>query len=185
MAPIGRLKLLDSSLRLTSIPLCVASLWLTVTNRQDNPELGPVSYFTIQGLSYMAWISGISAAYALISTLTIWIKCFVSRSWLFFVFDQIVTYLMVTSGAGVSEIIYLLYYGDLTVGWSEACRSYSKFCTRMELAVTLHALALLCFIILTVISAYRAFSCFEPPAIPSKDKAVEEEEDNRATTTQL
>ncbi|CAN0871583.1 CASP-like protein 2D1 [Linum grandiflorum] len=183
MAPIRRLKLLDSSLRLTSIPLSVAALWLTVANRQDNPDLGPVAFKNIQGLKYMAWISGISAAYAVIAAVSSWMKCFVSRSWLFFVSDQIVTYLMVTSGAGVSEIIYLLYFGDRTVGWSEACRSYSKLCKRMELAVILHALALLCFIFVTLISAYRAFSLFQPPSLPCKDSTTAVEDNRPATTT--
>ncbi|KAJ6983194.1 hypothetical protein NC653_026107 [Populus alba x Populus x berolinensis] len=87
---------------------------------------------------------------------------------LFFVSDQIVAYLMVTSGTAVLEILYLAYNGDREVSWSEACTSYGKFCYRMKLAVILHALALSCFIILAVISAYRAFSIFEPPLVPSK-----------------
>ncbi|CAL1384612.1 unnamed protein product [Linum trigynum] len=178
MAP--RLKLVDSSLRLTAIPLSVATLCLTVTNHQDNTDLGPVAYKNIQGLDYMAWISGICAAYALFAALTIWfIKCSASKPWLFFLFDQMITYLMVTSGAGVSEIVYLAYYGDRTVSWSEACRSYPSFCSRMKLAVILHALALFCFIAFTVISAYRAFSLFEPPSLASS-KEVEEADNTTA-----
>jgi len=39
--------------------------------------------------------------------------------------------------------------------------------------VILHVLALACFIISALISAYRAFSIFEPPLVPSKE--VEED----------
>ena len=74
---------------------------------------------------------------------------------------------MVTSGAAVLEILYLAYKGDRGVTWSEACASYGKFCSRLNLALALHALALSCFLLLALISAYRVFSMFHPP-LPSK-----------------
>jgi hypothetical protein len=86
---------------------------------------------------------------------------------------QIVAYLMVTSGAAVLEILYLAYNGSRGVSWSEACSYYGMFCSRMKLALVLHGLALCCFIALAVISAFRTFSMFEPPALSSKE--VEEE----------
>lgn len=82
---------------------------------------------------------------------------------------QIVAYLMVTSGAAVLELLYLAYKGDREVTWSEACSSYGRFCSRMKLALVLHAFALWCFIVLAVISAYRTFSMFEPPSLPPKE----------------
>ena len=96
----------------------------------------------------------------------IFLSCF--KFWV-----QIVAYLMVTSGAAVMEILSLAYKGDRTVSWSEACTSYGKFCSRMKVALVLHALALCCFLVLAVISAYIAFSMFEPPSI--SDTEVEEE----------
>lgn len=69
------------------------------------------------------------------------------------------------------EILYLAYNGDREVSWSEACSAYGKFCSRMKVALVLHALALCCFLVLAVISAYRVFSKFEPPPY----KEVEEE----------
>jgi len=47
-------------------------------------------------------------------------------------FEQIVAYLMVTSGTAVFEILYLAYNGDREVVWSEALSSYGKFCYRMK-----------------------------------------------------
>ena len=61
------------------------------------------------------------------------------------------------------EILYLAYNGDQEITWSEACRTYGKFCNKMKVALILHALVLGCFIVLAVISAYRVFSLFEPP----------------------
>lgn len=86
---------------------------------------------------------------------------------------QIVAYLMLTSGAAVMEILSLASNGDRTVSWSEACSSYGRFCSRMKVALVLHALALCSFIVLAVISAYRVFSMFEPPAASHKE--VDEE----------
>jgi len=47
-------------------------------------------------------------------------------------FEQIVAYLMVTSGTAVFKILYLAYNGDGEVVWSEALSSYGKFCYRMK-----------------------------------------------------
>ncbi|XVF77412.1 hypothetical protein PTKIN_Ptkin14bG0040900 [Pterospermum kingtungense] len=166
------LKLLDSSLRLSVIPLSVATIWLTVTNKEDNSIYGEVQFSNLMGLKYMVFISAISAGYALVAAVASWLRCLVTKAWLFFVSDQIVAYLMVTSGAAVMEILYLAYNGDHKITWSEACSSYGKFCNKMKVALILHALALCCFIVLAVISAYRVFSLFEPPL---SSKEVEEE----------
>ncbi|KAM2252985.1 hypothetical protein COP2_007598 [Malus domestica] len=167
------LKLIDSSLRISAIALSVATIWLTVTNHQDNPSYGNLKFSNFTGLKYMVCISNISGVHAFLVALSSWITCFVTKAWLFFVSDQIVAYLMVTSWAAVMEILSLAYKGDKTVSWSEACTSYGKFCSRMKVALVLHALALCCFLVLAVISAYRVFSMFEPPSV--SDKEVEEE----------
>ncbi|KAH0986970.1 hypothetical protein GBA52_014366 [Prunus armeniaca] len=154
--PVPALKLLDCFLRVSVIPLSIATIWLTVTNKQDNISYGKIEY--------MVCISTISAAYVFLATMASWIRCLVTKAWLFFVSDQIVAYLMLTSGAAVMEIQSLASNGDRTVSWSEACSSYGRFCSRMKVALVLHALALCSFIVLAVISAYRVFSMFEPPA---------------------
>ena len=82
-------------------------------------------------------------------------------------------YLMVTSGAGGGELMYLAYKGDVEVTWSEACSAYGKFCSNLKIALLLHFLALFCFLVLAVISGFRAFSMFDPP-LPSGDKQVDQ-----------
>ncbi|KAE9458248.1 hypothetical protein C3L33_09849, partial [Rhododendron williamsianum] len=170
---IPTLKLLDFSLRLFVIPLSVASIWLTVTNQQDNSTYGKLGFSNLKSLRYMVCISAISAGYALVAAVSSWVKCLVNKAWVFFVSDQVVAYLLVTSGAAVMEILYLAYKGDRIVSWSEACSSYGSFCSRLIVALVLHALALCCFFVLAVISAYRVFSMFEPP-LPSKEAAEEQ-----------
>ncbi|KAF3453452.1 hypothetical protein FNV43_RR03892 [Rhamnella rubrinervis] len=167
------LKLLDCSLRISVIPLSIATIWLTVTNKQDNSSYGNLDFSKLMGLKYMVCISFISAVYAFLAAVSSWIRCLVTKAWLFFVSDQIVAYLLVTSGGAVLEILYLAYNGDREVSWSEACNTYARFCNRMKIALVFHALALCCFLVLGVISAYRVFSMFEAPPVPFKE--VEEE----------
>ncbi|XP_062017868.1 CASP-like protein 2D1 [Rosa rugosa] len=168
------LKLLDCSLRVSVIPLSIATIWLTVTNHQDNTGYGKLDFGNFMGLKYMVCISTISAVYAFVAAVSSWIRCLVSKTWVFFVSDQIVAYLMVTSVAAVMEMVFLAYKGDRAVSWSEACASYGKFCSRMKLALVLHSLALCSFLVLAVISAYRVFSMYEAPSVSHKEVELEE-----------
>ncbi|KFK27105.1 hypothetical protein AALP_AA8G334900 [Arabis alpina] len=161
-APMA-LKLTDSCLRLSVVPLSLATIWLTVTNHQSNPDYGSLDYNSIMGLKYMVGVSAICAIYALLSTISSWVTCFASKAWLFFVTDQVLAYLMMTSVAGATEIVYLLNKGDTIVTWSEMCSSYPHFCSKLTIALGLHVFVLLSFLFLSVISAYRAFSLFDPP----------------------
>ena len=70
---------------------------------------------------------------------------------------------MTTSVAGATEIVYLLNKGEKTVTWSEVCSSYPHFCSKFTIALGLHVFVLFSFLFLSVISAYRAFSVFDPP----------------------
>ncbi|KAL6999276.1 hypothetical protein U1Q18_000438 [Sarracenia purpurea var. burkii] len=169
------LKLLDFSLRLSVIPLSVASIWLTVTNQQYNANYGTKLEFTnLQGLKYMVCISALSAGYAFLAAVSSWVKCLATKAWIFFVSDQVVAYLLITSGAAMVELLYLAYNGDNYITWSEACTSYGSFCNRLTVALGLHAVALCCFFVLALISAYRVFSKFEPPLIPSMEEVEEQ-----------
>ncbi|KAK4269809.1 hypothetical protein QN277_022918 [Acacia crassicarpa] len=167
------LKLFDSSLRLCVVPLSVATIWITVTNEQNNSEYGELKYSSLSGLKYMVCVSAISAIYALLAAVSSWVKRTVSKAWIFFLSDQIIAYVMVTSVAAVMEIYYLAYNGDREVSWSQACESYGRFCSKVKLALVFHFLALCCFLILAVISAYRAFSLFEPPCANLKEAETE------------
>ncbi|KAJ7960782.1 CASP-like protein [Quillaja saponaria] len=129
------LKILDFSLRLAVIPLATTTIYITVTNQQNNSSYGKLEFSNIMGLKYMVCISAICAGYALIAAISSWVRCLVSKAWLFFVSDQIVTYLMVTSGAAALEILYLVYNGDREVSWSETCSSYGKVLQQIEAGI--------------------------------------------------
>lgn len=81
---------------------------------------------------------------------------------------QVVAYLMVTSVAATMEIYYLAYNGAKEDSWSQACSSYGKFCSQVKLALIFHMITFACFFVLAVISAFRAFSVFDPPSVNSQ-----------------
>ncbi|KAK7256540.1 hypothetical protein RIF29_29993 [Crotalaria pallida] len=163
------LKFFDSSLRLCVVPLSVATLWVTVTNKQDSSSYGMLKYSNILGLKYMVFVSALSAGYALVAAVCSCVRYLVSKPWIFFVSDQILAYLMVTSVSVAMEIYYLSYNGAKEVSWSEACGSYGRFCSKMKLALILDILTFCCMLVLAVISASRAFSVFDPPSVNSKE----------------
>ncbi|XP_024976953.1 CASP-like protein 2D1 [Cynara cardunculus var. scolymus] len=170
---VRNLKLIDSSLRLMVIPLSLASMWLTLTNHQDNPMYGKLEFSNLKGLKLLVSISAISAAYSLAAVISSWIKNLMNKAWVFLVCDQVVAYMMVACGGSIGEIVYLAYNGNPKVTWSEACSSYGRFCGKLNLILVLHFIALLCFLVLSLISAFRVFTRFEPPLAPSKEQEVE------------
>ncbi|XP_027061595.1 CASP-like protein 2D1 [Coffea arabica] len=170
---VSGLKVLDCALRLFLVPFSIAAIWLTLTNHQDNSSYGELVSSYFMGLKYMVYISAVSAGYALLAAVSLWVRCLVGKAWIFFVSDQVVAYLMVTAMAALGEILYLAYNGDQKVTWSEACTSYGRFCHRMKLILGFHVVALWCFLLLAVISAYRLFSRFGPPTLSSKESEEE------------
>ncbi|RYR75163.1 hypothetical protein Ahy_A02g009839 isoform B [Arachis hypogaea] len=83
------LKLFDSSLRLFVVPLSVATIWITVTNKEDNSSYGMLKYSNLSGLKYMVFISALCAGYALVAVACSWVKYAVSKAWIFFISDQL------------------------------------------------------------------------------------------------
>ncbi|KAL0311009.1 UNVERIFIED_CONTAM: CASP-like protein 2D1 [Sesamum angustifolium] len=83
---------------------------------------------------------------------------------------KVLAYLMVTSLATIVEFFFLpTLQGGPSVSWSQACASYGKFCSRLKIALSLHVIAVGCFLVLAVISAFRVFRRYDPPFVPSKE----------------
>ncbi|XP_051134800.1 CASP-like protein 2D1 [Andrographis paniculata] len=164
---VSGLKQLDLFLRLFVVPFVVATIWIGVEARQNNSDYGELGMDNLTGIKYMVCVSAVSGGYALFGAVCLCLRWLLTKAWLFFVADQILAYLMVTSVAAQGEFLYLAYNGDREVSWSEACGSYSKLCTRLRMALGVHVVAAACFLALAVISGYRLFRRFEPPYVPS------------------
>ncbi|XP_047340768.1 CASP-like protein 2D1 [Impatiens glandulifera] len=163
--------MIELFVRLLVIPLNVGSIWLTFTSKQDNITYGTLDFRDLLGLKYMICISVVSCVYALFAaalTFSIWIiinnnnnitGSFLTKlAWLFFIADQVIAYLTVTSTGAVGEMVYLSYHGDVKVTWSETCTTYPNFCNRIKTALILHSFTLSSFFLLPIVSAFRLFS---------------------------
>ncbi|XP_073006123.1 CASP-like protein 2D1 [Typha latifolia] len=159
---------LELSFRLCVIPLSAATIGVMASNKQSNETYGGVAFSNLTGFKYLVCINAISVGYALFSIL---LSCFrhFNTDWILFLLDQLVAYLMVTSGSAVAEIFYVANEGDREVSWSEVCSYYDKFCNKTKVSLALHAMSLLCFIALSLISAFRLFTKFEAPTLSPKE----------------
>jgi uncharacterized protein (TIGR01569 family) len=82
------------------------------------------------------------------------------------------TYLILAAGAASAELLYLAYNGDKEVTWSEACGVYGGFCSQARTSVAITFAAVLCYILLSLVSSYRLFSAYQAP-VPLGNKGVE------------
>ncbi|KAM0902846.1 hypothetical protein ACQ4PT_019099 [Festuca glaucescens] len=156
-------KVPEMALRVCVIPLAVASLWRMATNRQADDAYGEISFSNLSGFKYLVVINAITAAYSVLSILLSSFKSLARYDWLVFVLDQAAAYLLLTSCSAAAEVVYLAREGDRQVSWGEVCSYFGRFCGRATVSVALQAAALLCFVALSLVSAFRVFSKFDAP----------------------
>lgn len=143
---------------------------------------------------YLVFANAITAAYSVASILLSSIKSFARYDWLIFLLDQVrflpllpfqnpdtdstrsvyvtwaalqaAAYLLVTSCSAAAELVYLAREGDKEVSWGEVCSYFGRFCGRATVSVALQGAALLCFVVLSLGSAFRVFSKCDAPCRP-------------------
>ncbi|AQK43035.1 CASP-like protein 2A2 [Zea mays] len=166
---------IETLLRAAPLVLCVAAMTLMLRDQQSN-EYGTVAYSDLGGFKYLVYANGLCAAYSLASAFYTAVPrpATVSRSWVVFLLDQVFTYLILAAGAAAAELLYLAYNGDKEVTWSEACGVFGSFCRQARTSVAITFGAVLCFILLSLLSSYRLFSAYEaPPPSALGSKGVE------------
>ncbi|XP_071684942.1 CASP-like protein 2D1 [Lolium perenne] len=103
---------------------------------------------------YLVVINVITAAYSMVSILLPSFKSLARR--LFSPPGSGSTYLLLTSCSAAAEVVYLAQEGDRAVSWGEVA-------------------ALLCFVVLSLVSAFRVFSKFDAPGAASESKQADEQ----------
>ncbi|GAU44100.1 hypothetical protein TSUD_123870 [Trifolium subterraneum] len=66
--------------------------------------------------------------------------------------------------ASTMEVEYLAENGDRATLWNSACGSFGKFCHKITASVAITFVALVCYVLLSIISSYKLFSKFDVPA---------------------
>ncbi|CAN8292930.1 unnamed protein product [Cochlearia groenlandica] len=166
----------ETMLRLAPVGLCVAALVVMLKDSQSN-EFGAISYSNLTAFRYLVHANGICAGYSLISAAISALPGSSSstmiRVWTFFCLDQILTYVVLAAGAVSTEVLYLAYKGDNAITWSDACSSYGSFCHKATVSVILTFVVVCFYVVLSLISSYKLFTRFDPPAIVDSTKTVQ------------
>ncbi|CAL5202775.1 unnamed protein product [Lathyrus oleraceus] len=158
------LRTAETFLRLLPIGLCVTALVLMLKNSEENDN-GSVSYTDLGAFRYLVHANGICAGYSLLSAVLVAVpRPTISRAWTFFFLDQALTYIVLSAGASSMEVVFLAENGDSATVWSSACGSFGQFCHKVTASVAITFVALVCYVILSVISSYKLFSMYDVPA---------------------
>ena len=88
-------------------------------------------------------------------------------------FRQILTYVVLAAGAVSTEVLYLAYKGDDAITWSDACSSFGSFCHKATASVIITFVVVCFYVVLSLISSYKLFTRFDPPATVDSNKNVE------------
>ncbi|KAG5387037.1 hypothetical protein IGI04_038507 [Brassica rapa subsp. trilocularis] len=165
----------ETMLRLAPVGLCLAALVIMLKDSQNN-EFGSVSYSNLSAFWYLVHANGICAGYSLLSAAIAAMpgsSSTMPRVWTFFCLDQILTYVVLAAGAVSTEVLYLAYKGDNAITWSDACSSFGSFCHRAPASVIITFVVVCLYVLLSLISSYKLFTRFDPPAIVDSNKNVE------------
>lgn len=154
--------------RVTPLALCVAAIAIMVKNKQSN-EYGALHYSDIGGFKYLVYANGICAVYSILSLLGSVFSAEIdyswTRAWIMFILDQALTYIILTAGVSGIELVDLAYRGNEQVSWSRVCVSYGEFCNSARASVLITMAVLVCFMVLSLLSAHKLFSKYEAPIV--------------------
>ncbi|BAT88147.1 CASP-like protein 2A2 [Vigna umbellata] len=159
------LRTAETFLRLLPVALCVSALVLMLKNSQQN-QYGSVDYTDLGAFKYLVHANGICAGYSLFSAVIAAMPrpSTMPRAWTFFLLDQVLTYIVLAAGAVSTEVLYLAENGNTATTWSSACGSFGRFCNKVTASITITFVAVLCYVLLSLISSYKLFTKYDAPA---------------------
>ncbi|CAL5189946.1 unnamed protein product [Lathyrus oleraceus] len=162
---VSFLRIVETFLRLFTIGLCVTALVIMLKNSEEN-EYGSVAYSDLGAFRYLVHANGICAGYSLFSVVIVVMPrpSTMPRAWAFFLLDQVLTYIILAAGAVLSEVLYLTEKGLPTAAWSSVCGSFDSFCHKIKASLAITFVAVICYILLSLISSYRLFSKYDSPS---------------------
>ncbi|KAK7276167.1 hypothetical protein RIF29_17302 [Crotalaria pallida] len=158
------LRTVETFMRLLPIGLCVTALVIMLKNSEEN-EYGSVAYNDLGAFRYLVHANGICAGYSLLSAVIVALPrpSTMPKAWTFFLLDQVLTYLILAAGAVSAEVLYLAEKGDPSTTWSSACGSFGQFCHKVTASIAITFVAVVCYVVLSLISSYKLFSKYDAP----------------------
>ncbi|KAK7321454.1 hypothetical protein VNO77_32112 [Canavalia gladiata] len=168
------LRIVETFLRLLPIGLCVTALIIMLKNSQQN-DYASISYTDLAAFRYLVHANGICAGYSLFSAVIVALPrpSTMPRAWTFFLLDQVLTYIILAAGAASVEVLYLAEKGDPAITWSSACGSLGPFCHKVTASTAITFVAIVCYVLLSLISSYNLFTKYDAPAPNNPTKGTD------------
>ncbi|XP_023516133.1 CASP-like protein 1F1 [Cucurbita pepo subsp. pepo] len=154
-------------LRALVISSTLAATWTLTTAKQSVVIFGftlDARYSYSSAFKFFALANAIACGFCLLSLCFVFIS---SRQlalgnrqrnfsffFFFFVHDLLMMGLVVSGCAAATAIGFVGRYGNTHTGWSPICDQFAKFCNRITISIAISYFAVLCLLILTIISAY-------------------------------
>ncbi|KVI06139.1 CASP-like protein 1F1 [Cynara cardunculus var. scolymus] len=164
-SPITHLSFMASQiwLRIVAAATSIAAACLMFNSRQSKLLFGTnldARYTYSPGFKFFALMNVVACAFSVLSLLPVFSlgRKFSNSVNYFFLFlhDLILTTLLVAGCGAATAVAQVGKYGNTHAGWMPICDNFGKFCHKVSASLILGYLAMLCYLLLTVISANKA-----------------------------
>ncbi|XP_022987446.1 CASP-like protein 1F1 [Cucurbita maxima] len=149
-------------LRASVISSTLAATWTLITAKQSVVIFGftlDARYSYSSAFKFFAIANAVACGFCLLSVCFVFISTRQlalgsrQRNFFFFVHDLLMMGLVLSGCAAATAIGFVGRYGNTHTGWSPICDQFGKFCNRITISIAISYFAVLCLLILTIISA--------------------------------
>ncbi|CAI9754032.1 unnamed protein product [Fraxinus pennsylvanica] len=156
-------------LRVLAIACTLAATWLVITSERGFRDRGQCTFIALANI--------IACAFSVLSLFIIFLlgyKAVDSRNYfIIFLYDLILTMLLMAGCAAATVIGYLGKYGEGHTGWTGIRDHFAKYCKRITLSVVLSFFSVVFYLLLTVTdSSAGPSSPYQEPQPPSVESDV-------------
>ncbi|XP_022134667.1 CASP-like protein 1F2 [Momordica charantia] len=142
----------------------LAAAWLMLTAKQSVIVFGiplDARYSYSPAFKFFALANAIACGFCFLSVLLLFVlshRLHNQPNYILFLHDLLMMVLVASGCAASTAIGYVGKYGNSHTGWSPICDHFGKFCNRVTTSVAISYLAVICLLILTIISATKSAS---------------------------
>ncbi|XP_057804878.1 CASP-like protein 1F1 [Salvia miltiorrhiza] len=147
------------SLRAFAGAATLAAAWIMLTAKQTSVVFGiqvHARYSYSPTFKFFAYTNLIVCGSTILSLLVAYKAVDPAYYFYVFVHDLMVTVLLMAGCAAATAVGYVGKYGNSHAGWVGICGYFGKFCSKATAASSISYLALVAYLILTVVSANKS-----------------------------
>ncbi|EFJ09182.1 hypothetical protein SELMODRAFT_272089 [Selaginella moellendorffii] len=164
------LKRTDLMLRFAAFVCCTVTMVVLITDKQTSAIQVPgfnnltitktVSFDLAKAFVYLVSAAGIGAGYTLLVLVLSIISAERSKAiaWFIFVFDQLITYVLLAAAAASTEVAYMGAHAPPEASWLKVCSLFGRFCHQLGASLVTSLISTVLFAFSAAISAYYLFS---------------------------